>query len=119
MDEKRERKQDAKRNHDPHTITRSGELPSGAIKRGFGVDGETSALTYVVHGTPFDMGARTGAARLSNEPVAPLGFDIGRGLHAWRPIARSDAVYPLKTNDGARPKAGRLLLDEALASVAI
>ena len=110
-------------NHDPRTITASVELPGGAITRGFGVDEETSTVTYAVHATSFafDMGARAGAARLSNETVAPFGSGIGRRVHAclWRPIAKSDAVCPLKTNDGARPKTGRLLLDAALASVAI
>ena len=73
----------------------------------------TSALTYVVHGTPFDMGARASATRLVSEPLATLRFAIERGSQAWGQVTRSDEVYPLEMNDGARPKAGRRLLDEA------
>ena len=106
-------------NHDPRTITASVELPGGAITRGFGVDEETSALTYVVLGTPFDMGARSSATRLVNEQLATLRFAIERGSQAWGQVTRSDEVYPLKTNDGARPKEGRRFLDEALATFGI
>lgn len=70
------------------------------------------------------MGARVGAARLLNErgSWAIVRLAIERGSQAGGRVARSDTMFPLresKTKDGERPKAGKAVLEEALASVGI